>query len=60
MILRIDGAYFGTSFPHVFLMKYPEFVLNIPIHKFEPKINGFKINQNSKYFKYENLVYNII
>ena len=56
--LDIDGAYFGTSFPHIFmkvrfsfvmfpylnffLQTYPELIPNGP-PKFIPKIYGFKI-----------------
>lgn len=51
--VNIDGAYFGTSFPHVFLMHYPMAVILPPkIHYYEPKIFGFKIagKRGSKYF----------
>lgn len=48
--LDIDGAYFGTSFPHVFLKSYPEQLPSGP-PKFIPKIYGFKIfgMRGSKY-----------
>lgn len=48
--LDIDGAYFGTSFPHVFLKSYPEQIPQGP-PKFIPKIYGFKIfgMRGSKY-----------
>lgn len=40
----IDGAFFGTSFPAIFLQTYPSFVsLEIP-QPFFPKIFGFKIH----------------
>lgn len=52
--VNIDGAYFGTSFPHLFLKHYPEAVILPPkIYLYEPKIYGFKVygKRGSKYFK---------
>lgn len=52
--INIDGAYFGTSFPHVFLKHYPLAVILPPkIFYYEPKIFGFKIagKRGSKSFK---------
>lgn len=48
--LDIDGAYFGTSFPHIFLKHFPELMPKGPA-KFVPKIYGFKIfgMRGSKY-----------
>lgn len=40
--LDIDGAYFGTSFPHVYLKGYPEHEASAA-PKFIPKCYGFKI-----------------
>ncbi|KNB42238.1 CK2 family regulatory subunit [Blastocystis sp. subtype 4] len=42
---KIDGAFFGTSFPHVFLLNYPELMVNHVDH-FEPKIYGYKIHES--------------
>lgn len=42
--INIDGAYFGTSFPHIFLKHYPDAIILPPkIYLYEPKIYGFKI-----------------
>lgn len=42
--INIDGAYFGTSFPHAFLKHYPEAIILPPkVFFYEPKIFGFKI-----------------
>lgn len=52
--INIDGAYFGTSFPHVFLKHYTQAVILPPkIYLYEPKIFGFKISgkRGSKAFK---------
>lgn len=40
----IDGAYFGTSFPEMFLMMYPEYRRPKP-QRFVPRLFGFKIRQ---------------
>lgn len=40
----IDGAYFGSSFPHTFMLHYPLAIILPPkIYYYEPKIFGFKI-----------------
>ena len=49
----IDGGYFGTSFPQVLLMAYPD--LNPKHHEYKnyiPKIYGFKVfgKRGSKYY----------
>jgi hypothetical protein len=52
--VNIDGAYFGTSFPHVFLQHFPMTVILPPkIYYYEPTISGFKIagKRGSKSFK---------
>ena len=42
--INIDGAYFGTSLPHVFLKHYPNAIVIPPkVYLYEPKIFGFKI-----------------
>jgi len=51
--VNIDGAYFGSSFPHVFLMHYPQTVILPPkIYYYEPKIFGFNVvgKRGSKFF----------
>lgn len=40
----VDGVYFGTSFPHLFLMTYPPRDL-APYVKFQPLLFGFKCHQ---------------
>lgn len=52
-VVNIDGAFFGTSFPHHFLKHYKQAVILPPkIYHYEPKIFGFKIvgKRGSKYF----------
>jgi len=43
----IDGAYFGTSFPHLLFQQYPELVPTKPNYSFTPRIFGFKIHKTS-------------
>mmetsp|Transcript_4411 Transcript_4411/g.15799 ORF Transcript_4411/g.15799 Transcript_4411/m.15799 type:complete len:278 (+) Transcript_4411:348-1181(+) len=45
---NIDGAYFGTTFPHLFFMTYGYLKPEKPNHTYVPRIFGFKIHkQNS-------------
>ena len=45
----IDGAYWGRTFPHLFLLTFSEHKPPIPTHKYIPKIYGFKVyNSNIK------------
>mmetsp|Transcript_130013 Transcript_130013/g.404414 ORF Transcript_130013/g.404414 Transcript_130013/m.404414 type:complete len:274 (-) Transcript_130013:19-840(-) len=44
----LDGAYFGTSFPHLFFLTYPQLApASIP-QSFVPRIYGFKIHKGVK------------
>ncbi|KAL9671008.1 hypothetical protein QQ045_008571 [Rhodiola kirilowii] len=38
----IDGAYFGTTFPHLFLMTYGHLKPQKPSQSYTPRIFGFK------------------
>ena len=52
-VVNIDGAFFGTSFPHHFLKHYKTGVILPPkIYHYEPKIYGFKIvgKRGSKFY----------
>jgi casein kinase II subunit beta len=41
---RVDGAAFGSSFPHIFFKTYSEFVQQLPpVKVYEPRIYGFKL-----------------
>eukprot|EP00343_Euplotes_focardii_P005064 CAMPEP_0205808976 /NCGR_PEP_ID=MMETSP0205-20121125/13069_1 /ASSEMBLY_ACC=CAM_ASM_000278 /TAXON_ID=36767 /ORGANISM="Euplotes focardii, Strain TN1" /LENGTH=229 /DNA_ID=CAMNT_0053085471 /DNA_START=190 /DNA_END=875 /DNA_ORIENTATION=- len=42
--INVDGAYFGTSVPHIFLKSFKEAVVLPPrIFNYEPKIHGFRL-----------------
>ena len=44
---NIDGAYFGTTFPHLLYQSYPELVPTKPSFSYVPRIFGFKIHKSS-------------
>eukprot|EP01035_Chromulina_nebulosa_P020898 gene20898-27088_t len=46
---HIDGAYFSTTFPHLFFMTYEDALPVIPLERYTPKVFGFKIHETSKY-----------
>ncbi len=48
---HIDGAYFGTTFAHLFLLNYPELIPTRVEEKYVPRIYGFKISSESAYYK---------
>lgn len=41
---NIDGAYFGTTFPHLFLMTYQYLKPQKPAQRYVPRIFGFKLH----------------
>ncbi|GMH09276.1 hypothetical protein Nepgr_011117 [Nepenthes gracilis] len=41
----IDCAYFGTTFPHLFLMTYPQLKPQKPSQRYVPRVFGFKIHK---------------
>lgn len=48
---NIDGAYFGTTFPHLYLMTHPDMVPMKPTQEYIPRVYGFKIHSSSLYYK---------
>lgn len=47
----LDGAYFGTTFCHLFLLTNPELVINRYQETYVPRIHGFRINKSSQYYR---------
>jgi len=47
---NIDGAYFGSTFPHLFLLTQPELIPPRPTQGYVPRIYGFRINKESLYY----------
>ena len=47
----VDGAYFGSTFPHFFLMQYPDHVPPRPDVTYSPRIFGYKIHSSSPAFQ---------
>ncbi|KAL0380041.1 UNVERIFIED_CONTAM: Casein kinase II subunit beta-1 [Sesamum angustifolium] len=41
----IDGAYFGTTFPHLFLMTYGHLKPQKPTQSYVPRVFGFKMHK---------------
>lgn len=48
---NIDGAYFGTTFSHLFLLAHPELIPSRPNQAYVSRIYGFKIHQTSAYHR---------
>eukprot|EP01053_Blabericola_migrator_P011154 Blabericola_migrator_1__11153@NODE_653_length_7026_cov_105_228625_g479_i0_p2_GENE_NODE_653_length_7026_cov_105_228625_g479_i0NODE_653_length_7026_cov_105_228625_g479_i0_p2_ORF_typecomplete_len325_score37_35CK_II_beta/PF01214_18/1_8e61_NODE_653_length_7026_cov_105_228625_g479_i09791953 len=40
---NIDGAFFGPSFPHIFLLQYTALIPKVPPEPYVPKVFGFRI-----------------
>merc|ERR1712224_401872 len=44
---QVDGAYWGTSFPHMMLMVHPGYFPAPPKNSWVPKMYGFKIHDSA-------------
>ncbi|KAJ1657997.1 casein kinase 2 regulatory subunit [Dispira simplex] len=49
----VDGAYFGTSLPHMILQVYVSLVPSERIGRYEPKIFGFKIHETAEMHRWQ-------
>lgn len=54
---NLDGAYFGTTFAHLFLLQYSDLVPQISGEMYVPKIFGFRINRDSEYHMNRFVIY---
>ncbi|WOL02521.1 casein kinase II subunit beta-3 isoform X2 [Canna indica] len=45
---NMDGAYIGTTFPHLYLMTYPSAKPPAAVQHYVPKVFGFKLHKGSK------------
>jgi len=52
---NLDGAYFGTTFCHLFLLTHPELVVPKSPETYIPRIFGFRIHESSQYHKLREL-----
>ncbi|OAY80749.1 putative casein kinase II subunit beta-4 [Ananas comosus] len=44
---NMDGAYIGTTFPHLYLMTYPSAKPAKAVQKYVPRVFGFKLHKDS-------------
>lgn len=44
---HIDGAYFGTTFPHLFFLTYPELKVGKSSETYVPRVFGFRIHKSA-------------
>lgn len=49
-MVEIDGAYFGATFPHVFLMTHSHLVVSPPMQTYVPRVFGYKVHSSSEYY----------
>ncbi|XP_030566380.1 suppressor-of-stellate-like protein isoform X1 [Drosophila novamexicana] len=43
----LDGAMFGSSFPHMFFMQLPQLLPEPPVEKYTPRIYGFQLHKSA-------------
>lgn len=48
---NLDGAYFGTTFAHLFLLSHPDLIPPKSQQSYVPRIYGFRIHKDSLYHK---------
>mmetsp|Transcript_3662 Transcript_3662/g.7314 ORF Transcript_3662/g.7314 Transcript_3662/m.7314 type:complete len:133 (+) Transcript_3662:38-436(+) len=48
---NIDGAYFGTTFPHLYLLSHSDLIPTKPTQAYVPRIYGFRVNELSPYYR---------
>eukprot|EP00163_Fabomonas_tropica_P031800 TRINITY_DN7698_c0_g4_i1.p1 TRINITY_DN7698_c0_g4~~TRINITY_DN7698_c0_g4_i1.p1 ORF type:complete len:286 (-),score=56.04 TRINITY_DN7698_c0_g4_i1:55-912(-) len=45
---HVDGAFFGTSFPHIFLLQYSDLRPHAPKETYVPRVYGFRLHRPDK------------
>ena len=53
---NLDGAYFGTTFAHLFLMSHPELIPPKSQQTYIPRVYGFRISRDAAYYEQRNAV----
>lgn len=48
---NVDGAYFGSTFPHLYLMTHPDMIPPKPAQNYVPRVFGFKVHPTSLYYR---------
>ena len=56
---NLDGSFFGTTFPHLFLLQHPETIPFKSDQTYVARIYGFRINSESQYYKPPHLLQQI-
>lgn len=56
----MDGAYIGTTFPHLYLMSYPSSKPAKATEKYVPRVFGFKLHKDSKWSWFVRRDFNIL
>ncbi|KAG1226299.1 hypothetical protein G6F35_002978 [Rhizopus arrhizus] len=49
----IDGAYFGTSFPHMLFQVYPNYLPSKNTERYVPRIFGFKVHNIAEQHRWQ-------
>jgi len=44
---HVDGAYFGTTFPHLFFLTFPELKFSKTDAKYIPRVFGFRVHKDA-------------
>ena len=50
--IDMDGAYFGTTFPHLYLMTYGHLKPQKPVQSYVPRVFGFKLHKPWRMFRH--------